>query len=293
MIIGVDESGTGALAGPYVVAAVGLDVGASDRLRAAGVTDSKALSDTKRRALLEDIDLESSYLRVAVVDVPTISKHHGSKAAWTLAVNDVLSKATDYQSIIIDGNPVSGVRAPRGMPKFMVKADARVIAVGAASIVAKTIRNHIMEQLDVRFPEYGWAKNYGYGEHSIALAKKLGVVVHHRRTWAPLRDLPLRITKVANIHSREPYDVYIGRPGQGEEGFFGNPLRMGEQCLVCKDVHATAGQTLPCYRKWLRWKLRTDADYRGRFYALRGLTLGCFCAPAPCHGDVMVEFLDA
>lgn len=292
MIIGVDESGTGAIAGPYVVAAVGLDVHVSDRLRELGVTDSKALTDKKRRALLADIDDSAAYVRVAVVDVPTISRHHGSKQAWVDAVNQVIAPATRYQSIIIDGVPVPGVRPPSGNLRFMVKADAKVIAVGAASIVAKTVRNTIMEKLHTRFPEYRWAQNYGYGQPSIELARSLGITRHHRSTWAPLRDLPMRRTTVVNLRQGD-FDVYIGRPGNGERGSFGSPIHIGKQCPVCGEVHQTARETLPCYRRHLRRRLRRDPSFRHEFYELRGKRLGCFCAPSPCHGDVMVELLDS
>lgn len=106
-------------------------------------------------------------------------------------------------------------------------------------------------------------------------------------------------TRVVNLR-REPYDVYIGRPGQGVEGPFGNPIRRGEPCRVCGDgtVHPQAGDTLECYEVWLRARVARDVGFRVAVEGLRGLRLGCFCRPTSgfcgrllCHGQVIVGWL--
>ena len=99
-------------------------------------------------------------------------------------------------------------------------------------------------------------------------------------------------TRVVNMR-REPFDVYIGRPGKGERGLFGNPYRVGATCERCDKFHATAGDTLPCYESYLRHRLETDREFCVAFFALAGKTLGCFCKPGPCHGDVMAKVLDS
>lgn len=106
-------------------------------------------------------------------------------------------------------------------------------------------------------------------------------------------------SRVVSIY-RNPYDVYIGRAGKGQEGLFGNPVRMDARCPRCHLVHRTAGATLPCYEDYLRERLSADAVFKEKFLALHGKTLGCFCAPAGgiearypwiCHGQVMLKVL--
>lgn len=87
-------------------------------------------------------------------------------------------------------------------------------------------------------------------------------------------------TRVVNMR-REPFDVYIGRPGRGERGTFGNPYRVGATCERCGKFHATAGETLPCYEAYLLERLEQDAKFCSEFFALEGKTLGCFCKPGP------------
>ena len=94
---------------------------------------------------------------------------------------------------------------------------------------------------------------------------------------------------LVNIHEGDPYDVYIGRRGHGEEGYFGNPVMLYQDCPVCKDIHTDRGDTLPCYAKYHYSRLRTDPLYRQRVLDLDGKILGCFCHPKPCHGRILLE----
>ena len=91
-------------------------------------------------------------------------------------------------------------------------------------------------------------------------------------------------TTVVNLR-REPYDVYIGRAGHGNDGYFGNPLRLGTE----KDRDAVIEQ----YRVWFLRRVEADPEFRRRVLALRGKRLGCFCFPKRCHGNVMAEWIDA
>lgn len=86
--------------------------------------------------------------------------------------------------------------------------------------------------------------------------------------------------------------VYIGRAGHGQDGYFGNPIRVGEHCPVCKDVHFAGGGTLPCFELYARKRLQSDLDYRERVKDLYGKVLGCFCKPRPCHGDVLEKLAE-
>jgi len=99
-------------------------------------------------------------------------------------------------------------------------------------------------------------------------------------------------TKVVNLR-KEPFDVYIGRAGRGRSGYFGNPVIIGKKCPVCCEVHRNGGSTLPCYTECFNRRMARDLEFRRRICELRGKTLGCFCKPGPCHGDVIVAWLNA
>lgn len=94
---------------------------------------------------------------------------------------------------------------------------------------------------------------------------------------------------VRNIRTHVPQDgdVYIGRAGHGHDGYFGNPIRRGTPCPVCRAVHQRGGATLVCFEQYARARLTTDEVYRTRVAALHGRNLICFCAPGPCHGDTL------
>jgi hypothetical protein len=90
-------------------------------------------------------------------------------------------------------------------------------------------------------------------------------------------------TKVVNM-KYEDFDVYIGRAGRGQDGYFGNPfvLQVGEP----------RGSSLEKYRVHFHERLKTDPEFRKRINELKGKTLGCFCKPYPCHGDIIAEYLN-
>lgn len=95
--------------------------------------------------------------------------------------------------------------------------------------------------------------------------------------------------RVVNLR-KESYTVYIGRPGKGQDGFFGNPIRLNEQCPICKCVHETRGSTLVCYEQYLRARLMSSTAFNQRFMELsEDDVLGCFCRPDACHGDVIIK----
>lgn len=101
-------------------------------------------------------------------------------------------------------------------------------------------------------------------------------------------------TEVVNIRA-EPFgrsarDVYVGRAGRGETGYYGNPVEIGRPCPECRGVHATGGDTLPCYRRYLERRLSSDCLFRRRVAQLHGKRLYCFCAPRPCHAQILAEW---
>ena len=88
-------------------------------------------------------------------------------------------------------------------------------------------------------------------------------------------------TTVVNLR-KEPYDVYIGRAGKGQDGYFGNPF----------DVRKHGKDALPLFIEYFHKRLTTDAEFHARVLALAGKKLGCFCAPRPCHGDVIATYVN-
>ena len=99
----------------------------------------------------------------------------------------------------------------------------------------------------------------------------------------------LDTTKVVHLR-KEKYDVYIGRAGHGHDGYFGNQHPVGF-CKLCNTVHKR-GEAVTAFETDFYERIRTDDEYRERIQALKGKTLGCFCKPASCHGDVIAEYLN-
>lgn len=89
-----------------------------------------------------------------------------------------------------------------------------------------------------------------------------------------------------------PHDVYVGRAGKGQDGYFGNPIKVGERCPRCDGMHMEGSATLPCYLAYLTDRIAADDTFRERVKSLRGKRLGCFCKPKPCHADILAAFAD-
>lgn len=198
MLIGVDESGTGALAGPFTVCALVIHEADSDELRAVGVRDSKRLPERKRRQLITDIADLAIAGCCEVVEAASINEK-GKQWGWRRAIVQAvryLKDGTGATKVCIDGSVDSslytmlcdiGVEA-----SFLPKADQLIPVVSAASIVAKTIRTDLMRELHKEFPEYGWDENDGYGtEHHLTALATYGKSRLHRN-YKNVVGLPLR-----------------------------------------------------------------------------------------------------
>lgn len=94
---------------------------------------------------------------------------------------------------------------------------------------------------------------------------------------------------VVNVRNA-PCDVYIGRAGRGHDGYFGNPVAIGQPCPECGEKHDREG-VLACYKRYLWRRVNADPVFKQRILELRGKTLGCFCAPQGCHGHVIEAYL--
>lgn len=180
LVLGMDEVGRGCWAGPVVVGAVLLGGPIT------GLRDSKQLSVKSREKFAELICSQSVSYGIGQASSQEVDAL-GLTAALTLAYKRALALiSTPYDEIVIDGNYNFLMNAPK--VRTLVKADALVAAVSAASILAKVTRDRLMLEQDKSYPGYGFARHVGYGtaEHIRAL-QKLGVCDIHRRSFAPIR----------------------------------------------------------------------------------------------------------
>ena len=182
VIAGVDEAGRGPLAGPVVAAAVILPPEEEFDLP---VNDSKALDEAFREELGERL-LSDPHVIWAVAErsAAVIDRINILKATHEAMREAVLSLSVRPGMAFVDGLKV------RDFPveaRFIVKGDALSASVAAASIIAKTHRDHLMVELDKRYPGYGFAKHKGYGtaQHLEAL-RNLGPCPEHRKTFGPV-----------------------------------------------------------------------------------------------------------
>ena len=181
---GVDEAGRGPLAGSVFAAAVILP----EHYDLLGLADSKKLSEKKRDALAAQIKVQAVVWSVAEAGVDEIARLNILHAAMLAMRRAVEALAVPPQHILIDGN-----RIPDGLPapaEAVVKGDAKIPAISAASILAKTARDVQMYALAARHPQYGFERHKGYGtpEHLTAL-RRHGALPEHRRGFAPVREI--------------------------------------------------------------------------------------------------------
>ncbi len=178
-VAGVDEVGRGPLAGPVVCAAVILPL--EEEKRILGVDDSKALSAKKREMLSEQIKDAARAFSVIEVDEGTIDAINilqATRLGMKRAV-EALSLPPDF--VLTDGNMTLDITCPQ---KSVVKGDALVYSIGAASIVAKVYRDALMARYAEEFPEYGFEHNAGYGTpQHIQAIREVGICRIHRRTF--------------------------------------------------------------------------------------------------------------
>lgn len=175
---GLDEAGRGCLAGPVVAAAVILPKYYTHTL----LNDSKQLSKSQREILRKDILQDAIAWEIAEVsnqEIDQINILKASMKAMHLAT-DKLSVRPEH--LLIDGNRFPNY--PLIPHTCIVKGDAKFLSIAAASILAKTYRDDLMESLALSFPVYGWEHNAGYPtpKHKKAI-KEFGVTIHHRLTF--------------------------------------------------------------------------------------------------------------
>jgi ribonuclease HII len=188
IVAGIDEVGCGPWAGPVVAAAVIIDQRLFPEKFAETINDSKKLSKKRRESLYQQL-----------IQHPCLTYHIGSSSVEEIdqlnisrATKLAMKRAVSGLGVIPDHVLIDGVRDP-GLgfcTQLIVKGDQKSFSIAAASIIAKVNRDEMMSQLHQDFPFFGWDKNVGYGTlvHRQGLQQH-GVTVHHRRSFAPIRNL--------------------------------------------------------------------------------------------------------
>jgi len=180
---GVDEAGRGPIAGPVYAAAVILD----RRRRIAGLDDSKRLSERRRLELASRIRERALAWAVASASVEEIDRLNILGATLLAMQRAILGLAVVPDRVLVDGLHCPAVEIPT---TAIVDGDAKVAAISAASILAKTERDSEMLRLHERFPQYGLDRHKGYPTpaHLVAL-REYGACEIYRRSFAPVRKV--------------------------------------------------------------------------------------------------------
>jgi ribonuclease HII len=181
-VAGIDEAGRGPWAGPVVAAAVILD----PRALPAGIDDSKTLTAERRDQLFDSIMSSALGVGVGIASVEQIDSMNILRATFWAMTRAVDALATKPRLALVDGKLLPHLPCAA---RAIIGGDATSLSIGAASIIAKVTRDRIMLELARTHPGYGFERHKGYGtpEHKAALSE-LGVCVHHRRSFRPVRN---------------------------------------------------------------------------------------------------------
>ena len=181
LLAGVDEAGRGPLAGPVVAAAVILD----DQQPIRGLGDSKLISPKRREQLFDEIRAKALACCIAEASVEEIDRLNILQATLLAMRRAVEGLRLVPHRVLVDGNQLPLLKMPAAA---IVKGDARVPAISAASILAKVWRDRQCLALDVRYPAYGFAQHKGYPTAAhLAALRAFGACEVHRRSYAPVR----------------------------------------------------------------------------------------------------------
>lgn len=181
LVAGVDEAGRGPLAGPVVAAAVILD----ELHLVSGLRDSKVLSERRREALFDEIRAKSLCFCIAQASVEEIDRLNILQATLLAMKRAVEGLRLPPAKVLVDGNRLPVLKMPA---EAIVKGDAKVAAISAASILAKVHRDRLCLDMDQAWPNYGFAAHKGYPtpEHLSAL-RTHGPAPVHRQSFGPVR----------------------------------------------------------------------------------------------------------
>ena len=186
IIVGVDEAGRGPLAGPVVAAACIL----SRAYKNKEINDSKQLSEKKREELFEIIKKDAIAYGVGIVSAEEIDKLNIYEATKKAMKEAIANLKHEFDLILTDAMPLKGFDV-EVVP--IIKGDAKALPIAAASIIAKVTRDHMMEELGKKYPEYGFEVHKGYGtkKHMDALKKYGPIKGVHRYSYKPVAKVEL------------------------------------------------------------------------------------------------------
>lgn len=176
--IGTDEAGRGCLAGPVTAAAIILP----EKFQNILINDSKVLSETKRdvlKPILEEFATDFGVAHVWNEEIDEINILNASILAMHRAIDIIKTPATH---IIVDGNKFKAYK--HYSHECIIKGDSKYLRIAAASILAKTHRDELMNKLHLEYPMYNWKQNKGYPtkEHREAI-RKYGITKYHRKSF--------------------------------------------------------------------------------------------------------------
>ncbi len=180
LIAGCDEAGRGPLCGPVVAAAVILP----ENYFVEGLTDSKKLTEKKRKKFYDIIMRDAISVGISIIDNKKIDEINILEAS-RLAMNEAVSKLKVQPDFII--TDAMDLHKDNVLP--IIKGDAKSITIGAASIIAKVTRDRIMYELDEKYPLYELGKHKGYPtKRQIELMEKYGVLDFYRQSYKPVKE---------------------------------------------------------------------------------------------------------
>lgn len=185
-IAGIDEVGRGPWAGPVVAGAAILEIDRIPNDLLDALDDSKKLKPARRTEIYQRLKVESGVLLgIGMASVDEIDELNILQATMVAMRRAVINLPQVPSLALVDGNKPPELSCP---VRCVIRGDATSLSIAAASIAAKVTRDAIMAELDQKFPGYGWRTNAGYGtaQHQDAL-KRLGVTIHHRRSYKPIR----------------------------------------------------------------------------------------------------------
>ena len=183
LLAGVDEAGRGPLAGPVVAAAVILD----DLQPIDGLNDSKVLSPRRREQLFDQIRARALCCSIAQASVEEIDRLNILQATMLAMQRAVDGLRLRPHRVLVDGNRLPVLKVPA---EAIVRGDSKVKAISAASILAKVYRDRLCMELHASHPQYGFDGHKGYPTPAhLAALREHGACAHHRRSFAPVRDL--------------------------------------------------------------------------------------------------------
>jgi len=185
LMAGVDEAGRGPLMGPVVAAAVILD----ELNPIKGLADSKKLTPLKREKLYDEIRAKALCFSIALATVEEIDRLNILQATMLAMQRAVEGLRLKPHKVLVDGNRLPVLRM---LAEAIVKGDALVPAISAASILAKVQRDRWCAEVDLQYPQYGFAGHKGYATAAhLAALREHGACPLHRRSFAPVAEVLL------------------------------------------------------------------------------------------------------